>query len=159
RTLRPADCLLQRLGRVRDGQGGRRERLDRRAADRAREPYCDEAGRRRLHLHLPRDGGERLATAVTSKSQALFERAQRVTPGGVTSPVGAFKSGGGQPRFFARARGARVWDADGNEYVDYMLSWGPLILGHSPPEVVAAIREAAENGTSYGAPTEREVEL
>src|SRR5207244_6515092 len=73
--------------------------------------------------------------------------------------VRGFKAGGGEPRFVQRAGGARVWDADGNELTDYMLSWGPLILGHAPPEVVAAIREAAESGTSYGAPTEREVLL
>jgi glutamate-1-semialdehyde 2,1-aminomutase len=100
-----------------------------------------------------------LTEQQTTRSQQLFERAQKVIPGGVNSPVRAFKAVGGQPRFFARASGARVWDADGNEYLDYMLSWGPLPLGHSPPEVVAAIREAAEGGTSYGAPTEREVEL
>jgi glutamate-1-semialdehyde 2,1-aminomutase len=100
-----------------------------------------------------------LTEQQTTRSQQLFERAQKVIPGGVNSPVRAFKAVGGQPRFFARAKGARVWDADGNEYLDYMLSWGPLPLGHSPPEVVAAINEAAEGGTSYGAPTEREVEL
>src|SRR5262245_53116836 len=100
-----------------------------------------------------------LTEQQTTRSQQLFARAQQVIPGGVNSPVRAFKAVGGQPRFFARARGARVWDADDNEYLDYMLSWGPLPLGHSPPEVVAAIREAAEGGTSYGAPTEREVEL
>jgi glutamate-1-semialdehyde 2,1-aminomutase len=100
-----------------------------------------------------------LTDQQTTRSQQLFERAQKVIPGGVNSPVRAFRAVGGQPRFFARASGASVVDADGNEYLDYMLSWGPLILGHSPPEVVAAIREAAEGGTSYGAPTEREVEL
>ncbi len=100
-----------------------------------------------------------MTATLTSRSQDLFERAQRVIPGGVSSPVRAFRAVGGQPRFFQRAQGARVWDADGNEYVDYMLSWGPLILGHAPPEVVAAIAEAAQAGTSYGAPTEREVEL
>src|SRR5207248_3458828 len=100
-----------------------------------------------------------LTEQQTTRSQQLFERAQKVIPGGVNSPVRAFKAVGGQPRFFARAQGARVWDADGNEYLDYMLSWGPLPLGHAPPEVVAAIREAAERGSSYGAPTEREVEL
>jgi glutamate-1-semialdehyde 2,1-aminomutase len=100
-----------------------------------------------------------ITNQTTTRSQALFERAQKVIPGGVNSPVRAFKAVGGQPRFFARAKGARVWDADDNEYLDYMLSWGPLILGHSPPEIVAAVREAVEGGTSYGAPTEREVEL
>src|SRR5439155_17721019 len=122
----------------------------------------------RLHLHLPRTRRRRLAARgagmslteqTTTRSQALFERAQKVIPGGVNSPVRAFKAVGGQPRFFARAKGARVWDADDNEYLDYMLSWGPLILGHSPPEIVDAVRQAVEGGTSYGAPTEREVEL
>src|SRR5688500_10732151 len=93
------------------------------------------------------------------KSAQLFERAQRVIPGGVNSPVRAFKAVGGTPRFVARAEGARLWDADGNAYLDYMLSWGPLMLGHAAPEVVEAIRRAAADGTSYGAPTEREVEL
>ncbi|HEV8636963.1 MAG TPA: glutamate-1-semialdehyde 2,1-aminomutase [Chloroflexota bacterium] len=100
-----------------------------------------------------------MARAITSRSAGLFERAQRVIPGGVNSPVRAFRAVGGEPRFVARAGGARLWDADGNELVDYMLSWGPLILGHAPPEVVRAIQAAAEDGTSYGAPTEREVEL
>jgi glutamate-1-semialdehyde 2,1-aminomutase len=100
-----------------------------------------------------------MARAITSRSAGLFERAQRVIPGGVNSPVRAFRAVGGEPRFVARAGGARLWDADGNELVDYMLSWGPLILGHAPPEVVRAVQAAAEDGTSYGAPTEREVEL
>ncbi|HEY3019768.1 MAG TPA: glutamate-1-semialdehyde 2,1-aminomutase [Solirubrobacteraceae bacterium] len=100
-----------------------------------------------------------MAAAVTSRSAELFARAERVTPGGVNSPVRAFTAVGGAPRFVARARGARLWDADGNELVDYMLSWGPLILGHAAPEVVRAIQAAAADGTSYGAPTEREVEL
>jgi glutamate-1-semialdehyde 2,1-aminomutase len=93
------------------------------------------------------------------RSGELFERAQRVIPGGVNSPVRAFKAIGGTPRFVQRAEGARFWDADGDEYLDYMLSWGPLILGHAAPEVVEAVQRAAADGTSYGAPTEREVEL
>src|SRR5436190_1259541 len=77
-----------------------------------------------------------LSEQSTRRSAELFERAQRVIPGGVNSPVRAFKAVGGQPRFFARAQGPRVWDADGNEYLDYMLSWGPLILGHAGSGVV-----------------------
>ncbi len=93
------------------------------------------------------------------KSRELMERAQRVIPGGVNSPVRAFKAVGGVPRFIARAQGSRVVDCDGNDYIDYVGSWGPMILGHSHPEVVEAIREAAGRGTSYGAPTEWEVRL
>src|SRR5687768_18434062 len=104
-------------------------------------------------------GGSRLAEVATSRSTDLFERAQRVIPGGVNSPVRAFKAIGGTPRFVQRAEGARFWDADGDEYIDYMLSWGPLILGHAAPEVVEAVRQAAADGASYGAATELEGEL
>jgi glutamate-1-semialdehyde 2,1-aminomutase len=92
-------------------------------------------------------------------SRALFERASRVIPGGVNSPVRAFKAVGGEPVFVRRARGARIEDADGNEYLDYVGSWGPMILGHAHPAVVAAVKAAVEEGTSYGAPTELEVRL
>jgi glutamate-1-semialdehyde 2,1-aminomutase len=95
----------------------------------------------------------------TSTSDALFVAAQQVIPGGVDSPVRAFRSVGGVPRFIERGQGAYVWDADGNRYVDYVLSWGPLILGHAHPAVVAALQEAAGRGTSYGAPTALEVAL
>jgi glutamate-1-semialdehyde 2,1-aminomutase len=94
-----------------------------------------------------------------TRSSELFARARRVIPGGVNSPVRAFRGVGGDPVFFAKARGALVWDVDGNEYVDYVGSWGPMILGHAHPEVLEAVREAAASGTSFGAPTEREVEL
>jgi glutamate-1-semialdehyde 2,1-aminomutase len=94
-----------------------------------------------------------------TRSEELFTRAQRVIPGGVNSPVRAFKAVGGAPRFIERAAGARVWDVDGRESIDYVASWGPMILGHAHPEVVEAIRRAAERGTSYGAPCEGEVEL
>jgi glutamate-1-semialdehyde 2,1-aminomutase len=86
-------------------------------------------------------------------SQNLFAQAQRIIPGGVNSPVRAFRAVGGTPIFIREAAGARVVDTDGNEYIDYVASWGPMILGHSRPEVVAAIRDAAGRGTSYGAPT------
>ncbi len=92
-------------------------------------------------------------------SAALFQRARRVTPGGVNSPVRAFGAVGGTPRFFDSARGAYLVDADGNEYVDLVCSWGPMILGHAHPEVVDAVTRAAARGTSYGAPTAVEVEL
>jgi glutamate-1-semialdehyde 2,1-aminomutase len=90
-------------------------------------------------------------------SQSLFARAQKVIPGGVNSPVRAFRAVGGTPIFIREAAGARVVDTDGNEYIDYVASWGPMILGHSHPEVVAAIRDAAGRGTSYGAPTALEI--
>jgi glutamate-1-semialdehyde 2,1-aminomutase len=99
------------------------------------------------------------AHAGYAKSEALFEEAQRHLPGGVNSPVRAFKGVGGTPLFIDRGAGSRIWDADGNEYVDYVGSWGPLIAGHAHPEVVQAVRRAAERGTSYGAPTEAEVRL
>jgi glutamate-1-semialdehyde 2,1-aminomutase len=95
----------------------------------------------------------------TSKSESLFAEAQRLIPGGVDSPVRAFRSVGGTPRFIARGQGASIWDVDGNRYIDYVLSWGPLILGHAHPAVVAALQQAVAFGTSYGAPTELEVEL
>lgn len=95
----------------------------------------------------------------TARSEELLARAQRVIPGGVNSPVRAFRSVGGVPRFYTRGKGARVWDADGNEYIDLVLSWGPLILGHADPRVVAAATEAIERGSSFGAPTELEVRL
>lgn len=94
-----------------------------------------------------------------TRSIKLFEKAQHLIPGGVNSPVRAFRSVGGQPRFIKRAKGARLYDLDGNTYIDYVLSWGPMILGHASPTVVAAIKNAAGQGTSYGAPTELEVEL
>lgn len=92
-------------------------------------------------------------------SEALFERAKAVIPGGVNSPVRAFKSVGGSPAFIARGDGSRIWDADGNEYIDYIGSWGPLLLGHRFPPVMQALQETLAIGTSFGAPTEREIEL
>ena len=94
-----------------------------------------------------------------SKSAALFQRAQQLIPGGVNSPVRAFKSVNLQPPFIQRAAGARLYDVDGNVYLDYVGSWGPLILGHAHPQVVAAVQQAAADGCSFGAPTEREVRL
>jgi len=96
----------------------------------------------------------------TSKSEALFRKAQEVIPGGVNSPVRAFRGVGGTPRFVARGEGSRLIDADGNSYIDFVNSWGPLLLGHRHPAVTKALREIVDHvGTSFGAPTEREIEL
>lgn len=96
---------------------------------------------------------------MNSRNEALFQRAQRTIPGGVNSPVRAFRSVGGTPRFIERAEGARVWDADGKVYLDYVGSWGPAIAGHAHPAIVEAVREAALKGLSFGAPTATEVDM
>ena len=98
-------------------------------------------------------------TLQTHESGRLFERAKQILPGGVSSPVRAFRAVGGQPLFIERALGPHIYDVDGNVYIDYVLSWGPLILGHAHERVVAALRDAAGRGTSYGAPCRLEVEL
>ncbi len=94
-----------------------------------------------------------------TQSEALFERAQKLMPGGVNSPVRAFKAVGGTPLFIRKAEGCRMWDADGKPYIDYVGSWGPMILGHAYPPILEAIQEAAQRGTSFGAPCAAEVEL
>ena len=94
-----------------------------------------------------------------SKSEALFAEAQKYIPGGVNSPVRSFKAVGGTPPFIARGKGSRVWDVDGNEYIDYLGSWGPLVLGHAHPTIIEVLKKTAEGGTSFGAPVEQEVEL
>ncbi|HEX2884257.1 MAG TPA: glutamate-1-semialdehyde 2,1-aminomutase [Candidatus Limnocylindria bacterium] len=99
------------------------------------------------------------AVRLTSRSAELMARAERLFPGGVNSPVRAFRAVGGTPRVIDRAAGARLWDVDGNELIDFVGSWGPMILGHAHPDVVAAITSAAARGTSYGAPNRHEVEL
>lgn len=96
---------------------------------------------------------------TTTRSDELFERAKRLIPGGVNSPVRAFKSVERNPLFIARAQGAYIWDVDGNAYVDFVGTWGPAILGHAHPRVVEAIRRAVSDGTSFGAPTELEVKM
>ncbi|HQU97685.1 MAG TPA: glutamate-1-semialdehyde 2,1-aminomutase [Nitrosomonas sp.] len=96
---------------------------------------------------------------MTLRNQQLFELSQRYIPGGVNSPVRAFKSVGGEPVFFQRGEGAYFWDSDGKPYVDYVGSWGPLILGHAHPDVVKAVQVAAQNGLTFGAPTEAELEI
>ena len=93
------------------------------------------------------------------RSKALFQRAQLVIPAGVNSPVRAYGSVGGTPPFIQRGKGAQVWDADGRAYIDYVGSWGPLIVGHAHPDVVSAVQQAAERGLSFGAPTEQEVDM
>jgi len=99
-----------------------------------------------------------MATKI-ERSTALFDEAKRRLPGGVSSPVRSFRAVGGQPRFISRGSGSHIWDVDGNEFIDYVMSWGPLILGHANPRVVEAIHQAAAKGTSYGAPSPLEIEL
>ncbi len=106
-------------------------------------------------LHNP----HHLMTNPTDQNAALFARARNVIPGGVNSPVRAFKAVGGTPRFIRRAQGAYLWDANGQRYLDYIGSWGPMILGHGHPAVLEAVQKAVTEGFSFGAPTEREVEL
>jgi len=96
---------------------------------------------------------------MTSRNHQLFEQSQQYIPGGVNSPVRAFKSVGGEPVFFQRGEGAYFWDADGKSYIDYVGSWGPLILGHAHPDVVKAVQSAAQNGLTFGAPTEAELDI
>jgi len=96
---------------------------------------------------------------MTSRNQQLFERSQKLIPGGVNSPVRAFRSVGGTPVFFKRGHGAYVWDEDDKQYVDYVGSWGPMILGHAHSAVISAVKQAAENSLSFGAPTARELEM
>ena len=96
---------------------------------------------------------------MTTTNKALYERACLTIPGGVNSPVRAFKSVGGIPRFIAKAEGPYMWDAEGTRYIDYLGSWGPAIVGHAHPEVVEAVQQAATLGLSYGAPTESEIVL
>ena len=96
---------------------------------------------------------------IMKQSQKLFNHAQLLIPGGVNSPVRAYRSVGGTPPFIKRGRGAQIWDADGNVYIDYVGSWGPLIAGHAHPEVIKAVQQMAERGLSFGAPTEAELEM
>jgi glutamate-1-semialdehyde 2,1-aminomutase len=95
----------------------------------------------------------------TDKSKKLFEEAKKYIPGGVNSPVRAFKSVGGDPLFITKGKGSKFWDVDGNEFIDYIGSWGPHLFGHNPPFIIDALKAAIENGTSFGAPTEMEVQM
>jgi glutamate-1-semialdehyde 2,1-aminomutase len=106
-----------------------------------------------------RSSGAPITELKRSRSEALFARAKEILPGGVNSPVRAFRAVGGQPLFIAKGEGAYLVDVDGNSYVDYVMSWGPLVLGHAHPDVVAALQEALPRGTSYGAPCPQELEL
>src|SRR5688572_1811519 len=100
-----------------------------------------------------------LPTNASPTNASLFARAQAVIPGGVNSPVRAFRAVGGTPRFITRAQGPFLWDAEGTRYIDYIGSWGPMILGHGHPAVLEAVQKTAADGFSFGAPTEREIEL
>src|SRR3954469_2097056 len=93
------------------------------------------------------------------RSRELMSRAREIFPGGVNSPVRAFRGVGGDPVVAAKGEGARIWDVDGNQYIDYVLSWGPLVLGHAHPMIIDALDEAMRNGTSFGMPTALEVTL
>jgi glutamate-1-semialdehyde 2,1-aminomutase len=97
--------------------------------------------------------------AKVNQNEVLFERAQKTIPGGVNSPVRAFRQVGGTPRFITKAKGPYFWDAENKRYIDLIMSWGPMIVGHANPEVVQAVQKAAETSFSYGAPTEGEIEL
>src|SRR5690606_35865031 len=141
--------------------GGRRDADPRRpgcASRRVRARARHRGGRARADGRLRREGAM-IEVASGERSAALFERARRRIPGGVNSPVRAFRAVGGEPFFVGRAAGARLQDVDGREYVDYVLSWGALLLGHADPAVQRAVAEAAARGTSYGAPCALEVEL
>ena len=96
---------------------------------------------------------------METKSKELFERAKKHIPGGVNSPVRAFQAVGRTPRFMKAAKGSRIWDEDENEFIDYVCSWGPGILGHADPRVIKKVKEACDLGLTYGAPTQKEVEL
>jgi glutamate-1-semialdehyde 2,1-aminomutase len=106
-----------------------------------------------------RKGADRMKTLATEKSRELYAKAVALMPGGVNSPVRAFKAVGGDPVYIEKAKGSRVWDVDGNEYIDYLASWGPMILGHADADVNEAIRNALDRGTSYGAPHPAEIEM
>src|SRR4029434_3657837 len=113
--------------------------------------------RESLPLRGQRSGASRKRGGTMTRNEELFARAQLSIPAGVNSPVRAFRSVGGTPRFFTRGQGPYVWDADGTRYIDYVGSWGPSILGHAHPAVVRAVQEAAVHGLSFGAPTESEI--
>src|SRR5262249_42638158 len=169
RALRRAHRRLQRERRVRDGEAGRARRSLRGAPRRSGDPQRDSPRRRRSHPDVLRRGrgalarrGRRSLSAPrteTTRSHALWEEARELFPGGVNSPVRAFRAVGGEPVFFERGEGPYLYDADGRRYVDLVGSWGPLILGHAPARVVAAAKAALEKGSSFGAPSAYEVAL
>src|SRR5262249_52901126 len=147
---RPRRAAGRAAGRGGPGRGGRCRRRGGRGGGRGRDLRRGRRG-----------GGPGLMTTEPEskrpRSTALYDRAQRLFPGGVNSPVRAYKAVGGTPVFIQRGIGPYVYDVDGNRYVDFVGSWGPLILGHSDPDVVAAIVHTAASGTTFGAPTAREV--
>src|SRR2546425_653196 len=113
-----------------------------------------------LNLLAPTVGHAYFPRVISrAKSEALFDEALKFIPGGVNSPVRAFRAVGGQPFFVNKAKGARVWDVDGNEYIDYVGTWGPAILGHAHPRIVQAVKDAADHGTSFGIPNPLEVTM
>src|SRR5919204_5663316 len=157
RPIRRAGRRLQRLGRVRDGQGGGGRGPLGRAAGRARVAERDQARRCRPRRLVLDEGGRRMA--VTTGSE-LWTRARELIPGGVNSPVRAMRAVGlDEPLFVRRARGPELETVAGSRYLDWVMSWGPLLFGHADPETVAAVAAAAEDGTTFGAATEAEVEL
>ena len=101
----------------------------------------------------------KFASVNRAQSKTLFAEALKFIPGGVNSPVRAFRAVGGQPFFVNRAKGARVWDVDGNELIDYVCTWGPAILGHAHPKIISAVKSAADHGTSFGIPNPFEVTM
>src|SRR5215813_5718055 len=123
-----------------------------------RRPSATRSPRRRWARHVAPEA-ELRSRGRMSRNDELFARAQRTIPAGVNSPVRAFRSVGGTPRFLERGQGAYVWDADGKRYIDYVGSWGPAILGHAHPAVVKAVVDIAPKGLSFGAPTELEIEM
>src|SRR6059036_4125987 len=129
------------------------------SSGRCRRPKKAKPSRARGPSRPRRATSPRGECRAVSTNEELFARAQAVLPGGVNSPVRAFRAVGGTPFFVARAAGARLTDVDGRTYLDYVCSWGPLILGHAHPAVLDAIRAAAAAGWTYGAPCEAEVEL
>src|SRR5205085_1208388 len=152
-----AHARHDRRCRDRGRRGGRR--LPRIVAARGGSRRCDRsaaptraARHERYHRELREMTGVD-AVRDTARSRALMARAREIFPGGVSSPVRAFGGVGGEPFVVERGSGARIWDVDGNEYIDYVLSWGPLVLGHADPSVLDALREVMERGTSFGIPT------
>src|SRR5262249_18922459 len=155
RALRAAGRCLQRLRRVRDAEGGRARRLAGRATGGAGGADCDQARRRRLHRQLLDERARRMAVTA-----GLGNRAREVIPGGVNSPVRAMRAVGlEEPLFVRRGEGAWIEDEVGRRYIDWVMSWGPLICGHADPETVEAVIQVVSRGTTFGAATEREVEL
>src|SRR4051794_28258734 len=157
-VVRPDGCRVQRLRRVRHDQGGCERRLDCRPAGRARIAGLDQACGRRPDRLVLDEGPAAMALGADKllrTRSALYKRALELIPGGVNSPVRAMRAVGlDEPFFVSRGEGAYLVDVAGNHYLDWVLSWGPLLFGHADPETVDAVREAALLGTTFGATTE-----